>query len=832
MHGRCIGREASLAQIGAAFELGRWITLTGPPGVGKTLVARAVARAEDDAVWVDATERQSRGHILDAIRESLGLQVVPGEATEQTISRAMLGDARLIVIDGVGTEVHGLGLILHGILQRTASFRLLVTSVESAGLPQERVIKIRPLPTPRDAESYGGPAARLLEERIVAAGGDGIRAADRARAVTLLLSTAGLPLLIEQLAVQIATVGIDNVQPLPRLGDSLQASYALLSPRAQLGYRRLAQLSGPIGLWPLSEVLELPRAEAAEVMGTLVARSLVEVTPSRKFDMLQPIRAHGRSLSSATDDAVLARNGLIRWADRVARAVDTEGAADEPWLKDLATMRQAIALAAADPTTRATAYRLANRVFSPLYTAMLTAEAAEILGSVVRSGDGPPDIGSQVARRAAVTISELRGTYEGLELLARADAQAESSPSPRLERARTASIRAEMHLDAANLQAAREEALKALDIAEGDAYLVRQIRRTLADIAVAQGDLDRAVRLCRDIMTGAAKDERWMVVSGQLLLARIALERGRPLEAEAGAKAALEAARSMAELRMAMHAGVLMRVMDASVPADDTPRDSLPWSVQIYVRLVDARDLWVKGELEAAAAAAADLLALAESAQIGREAVDARLLLGHILCDLEDLPQARAVYLSALTAASRFGLPLRVADALDALAYVGGHRGAPDPRPCAAAARDLRLPRQARPWGVAAQRLVDSSGVLCPPGWVEEGVFTEAGLEGVLAMCSGVALAPGSTLPGGTSEGTEGASSLSTLTKAEWAVARLVSEGLTSRQIAEQLFISPRTVDAHLSHIFRKLGISGRARLAALIAESQRQPGVSRATPS
>jgi DNA-binding CsgD family transcriptional regulator len=42
---------------------------------------------------------------------------------------------------------------------------------------------------------------------------------------------------------------------------------------------------------------------------------------------------------------------------------------------------------------------------------------------------------------------------------------------------------------------------------------------------------------------------------------------------------------------------------------------------------------------------------------------------------------------------------------------------------------------------------------------------------------------------------------------------------LTSRRIAEQLFVSPRTVDAHLSHIFRKLEIGTRAKLAALMAE-------------
>ena len=60
---------------------------------------------------------------------------------------------------------------------------------------------------------------------------------------------------------------------------------------------------------------------------------------------------------------------------------------------------------------------------------------------------------------------------------------------------------------------------------------------------------------------------------------------------------------------------------------------------------------------------------------------------------------------------------------------------------------------------------------------------------------------------------------LGRLTRAELRVAELVAEGLTNRQIGEQLFVSPRTVDSHLSHIFHKLEIASRAKLAALMAE-------------
>jgi DNA-binding CsgD family transcriptional regulator len=41
-----------------------------------------------------------------------------------------------------------------------------------------------------------------------------------------------------------------------------------------------------------------------------------------------------------------------------------------------------------------------------------------------------------------------------------------------------------------------------------------------------------------------------------------------------------------------------------------------------------------------------------------------------------------------------------------------------------------------------------------------------------------------------------------------------VGQGLANKEIAAQLFESPRTVQAHLTHIFTKLGVSSRVRLA------------------
>jgi DNA-binding CsgD family transcriptional regulator len=53
------------------------------------------------------------------------------------------------------------------------------------------------------------------------------------------------------------------------------------------------------------------------------------------------------------------------------------------------------------------------------------------------------------------------------------------------------------------------------------------------------------------------------------------------------------------------------------------------------------------------------------------------------------------------------------------------------------------------------------------------------------------------------------------LTDAEREVADLVAEGLTNSDIAARLHLSVRTVEAHLSHAFAKLGVRSRTALVA-----------------
>ena len=61
------------------------------------------------------------------------------------------------------------------------------------------------------------------------------------------------------------------------------------------------------------------------------------------------------------------------------------------------------------------------------------------------------------------------------------------------------------------------------------------------------------------------------------------------------------------------------------------------------------------------------------------------------------------------------------------------------------------------------------------------------------------------------------------LTESERRVVELAASGLKNREVAAQLFMSPKTVEANLARAYRKLGIRSRAELGARVAELARK---------
>jgi ATP/maltotriose-dependent transcriptional regulator MalT len=64
----------------------------------------------------------------------------------------------------------------------------------------------------------------------------------------------------------------------------------------------------------------------------------------------------------------------------------------------------------------------------------------------------------------------------------------------------------------------------------------------------------------------------------------------------------------------------------------------------------------------------------------------------------------------------------------------------------------------------------------------------------------------------------QAAESRAILTPAEWEAARLAAAGRSNKDIADELFVSVRTIENRLQHVYGKLGVSRRAELAAALA--------------
>jgi DNA-binding CsgD family transcriptional regulator len=156
---------------------------------------------------------------------------------------------------------------------------------------------------------------------------------------------------------------------------------------------------------------------------------------------------------------------------------------------------------------------------------------------------------------------------------------------------------------------------------------------------------------------------------------------------------------------------------------------------------------------------------------------------------------------------------LGVADTLECLAYVAGdagsHREGARLFGAAHAIRhrigEVRFKVHDAGYGASVEALRDAMG---------ESDFDAAWAEGA-ALSTEEAIAYAQRGRGERKRPTSGWASL---TPTERDVVRLVSEGLGNSEIAARLFVSPRTVQSHLTHVYNKLGLTSRVQLVQAAA--------------
>jgi DNA-binding CsgD family transcriptional regulator len=163
---------------------------------------------------------------------------------------------------------------------------------------------------------------------------------------------------------------------------------------------------------------------------------------------------------------------------------------------------------------------------------------------------------------------------------------------------------------------------------------------------------------------------------------------------------------------------------------------------------------------------------------------------------------------AALTLAAETGSQLRVPEALEVLARAASgaqnHRHAVRLFGAAAANRaamgGVRFPVYSIGYEAAVTATRESLG---------DADFDAAWAEGA-AMSTGEAIA---YVQRGRGERKRPASGWESLTPTELDVVRHAADGLGNKNIGEQLFISPRTVQTHLTHVYAKLGLTSRIQL-------------------
>jgi DNA-binding CsgD family transcriptional regulator len=363
--------------------------------------------------------------------------------------------------------------------------------------------------------------------------------------------------------------------------------------------------------------------------------------------------------------------------------------------------------------------------------------------------------------------------------------------------------------------AARAAGEEGRDLAEaiGNRFDSRQCRWCLGSAEASQGDLAGAVAQFGEVVAEAtaAHDEIWRAASlaGQGLALAYQGEAGA---ARAAADAAVEAAAELGGVAAGLGYTALARAAlaagDAATAQEASEKAWQYWSVlrahAAVQRVLSAQAALAGGDLVAARRWTDDAVSTTTGVYLS-QALTTRAALAIAVGEPE---QAERDAHDALTCAAEVEAYLGIPDTLECLAALAGdadsHREAARLFGAAAAIRE-RI-------GVVRFKVYDAgyeASVAAVRGALGRQDFDSAWAEAAtLSTEEAIAYAQR-----GHGERKRPSSGWASLTPTERDVVRLVSEGLANNDIATRLFVSPRTVQAHLTHVYTKLGLTSRVQL-------------------
>jgi predicted ATPase/DNA-binding SARP family transcriptional activator len=330
-----VGRGRELADLDGLVRTRRLVTITGPPGTGKTrLAVEAAARLVDD--WPDGVFLVPLAEVEDAalvpsvIATIVGVPPAADRQLMDTLVSHLQSRRMLLVLDNVEHVLDAASRVAL-LLDAAAELTVLATSRAPLRLAGEQEYPLRPLPVltgdPLDDETEGGDAATLFVDRAAAIDPDFVLMPQNLpRIADIVTRLDGLPLAIELAAARMRSLSLADLhvrlEPAlpqltggtveqPRHHDTLRNAVAwsddLLDPRLRIALRRLAPFRGGITIEAAQAVIgpgehgDFVGSLAGLVDASLLGRPTQDQPP--RYTMLETVREYAREqLQAAGED--------------------------------------------------------------------------------------------------------------------------------------------------------------------------------------------------------------------------------------------------------------------------------------------------------------------------------------------------------------------------------------------------------------------------------------------------------------------------------------------------------------------------------------------------
>jgi predicted ATPase/class 3 adenylate cyclase/DNA-binding CsgD family transcriptional regulator len=829
----------------------------------------------DDGVWyVDLAPITDLAVVTVTVARTLGLPDQPGRSAMDTLLRFVANRKMLLLLDNCEHLLDACGQTVVELLNGCPQLTILATSREPIGIAGEVSWRVPSLALADEAIDLftdraqrvrpdfrvTGDAAELAREICRRLDGMPLAielAAARVRALSLAQIVDSLHDRFRLLTGGARTA----VRRQQTLRASVDWSHALLTEPERVLFRRLAVFLGGFDLEAAQAVgaaSEVEQYQVLDQLSLLVDKSLVvaeDVSGVMRYRLLETVRQYaleklsesgeadavrdrhrdhytGRAADLASDDS----ERIIVWADL---EIDNLRAAFE-WSRENSDVEQALRLTSCLQRFWHARARMReglawldavltdtpNKGVAPAVWVKAVCDRTELAAwvmadaSLARAQQAlaiARQLDDQALIAAALTACGLLTIYDA--------ATANTYFAEAAELARTGGDRRRLCQvclgmaiggsfwgDPRGARAAAEEGRDLAD-ALGDRFMSSNFRTWLGVALTIQGHLDEADRVLSPVAQQATTtSDLFMTVVGHATLGRVRASQGHGRAAHACAETALQAAAAMGgfvdDIVYVVFADAALVDGDA-VAAKKACEAS--WQHTVPQRAIFTRSLNPMpeallgcGEPVAARRWADDTIAMVP----GWHQMVALMARAHIALTQNEPEQAERDAHDALEIAAQTGGYWRLPDVVECLARLAAATG--------------NHQHAARLFGAAdsnRQRTGETRFKIYQAGY-DTAVTTLRNALGQqefdAAWADGAALSTEETIAyaqRGRGQRRRPASGWESLTPTERDVVRLVSEGLTNADIGARLFISPRTVQTHLTHVYTKLGLASRVQL-------------------